>query len=75
MKGPGRTGNNRVKVRLQRHVRECWAPTSPIQAKQDAREKKYEEIGRVANHDFRVRRTGSSKDQLLPHFRTLSHLH
>jgi hypothetical protein len=47
----------------------------PIQAKQDGREKKYEEICRVANHDFRVRRSGSSKDQLLPHLRTLSHLH
>jgi hypothetical protein len=41
----------------------------------ERREEKYEEICRVANRDSRVRRIGSGKDQLLPHLRTLPHLH
>jgi hypothetical protein len=41
----------------------------------NAEEKKYEEICRVANRDFGVRRIGSGKDELLPQLCTLPHLH
>jgi len=42
---------------------------------ENAGEKKDEEICCIANRDFRVRRIGSGKDQLLPQLRTLPRLH
>src|SRR5215472_17209251 len=44
--------------------REVLRRTSP------SREKKYEEISHIPNRDFRDRRIGRGKDQLLPHLRS-----
>ena len=41
---------------------------------ENTKEQKYEEARSIASRDFRVRRIGSGKDQLLPQLRTLPHL-